>query len=372
MPKWLRMVALPFAVLAMVGAACSDTTTGPSDGDTAQPCPEDFSVGVALDVGGLGDNGFNDLSKLGLDQAIAEGIVCAENTKFLEANSTGTNLDENILSLAEAGYDVIIGTGFDFTENGGVNAIAPDYPETDFGIIDGYATCGLEFCPFLTNDASDLPNVADLTFTEEQGSYLVGVAAALKAQELECDTIGFLGGQTGFLIGKFEAGYRAGVAEIDPSITVLVEYLGDTTQAFDDITGGEAKSNAMYDDGACIIYHAAGDAGNGLFAAAVEQQKLAIGVDSDQYNVVTDEQKPYIMTSMIKRVDTATYNAIKASAEGTWVGGAPIVSDLAGGGLGFATSNPEQMGEDIVTVVQEYADKIIAGDIVPPIDPATL
>ncbi len=377
MPKWLRTVALPFAVLAMVGAACSDpTTTSPAAGGTdttaAPTCPEDFTVGVALDVGGLGDNGFNDLAKLGLDNAIAEGIVCAENTKFLEANSEGTNLDENVLSLAEAGYDVIIGTGFDFTENGGVNAIAPDYPDTNFGIIDGYATCGLEFCPFLTNDAADLPNVADLTFTEEQGSYLMGVAAALKAQELGCDTVGFLGGQTGFLIGKFEAGYRAGVAEIDPKMTVLVEYLGDTTKAFDDITGGEAKSNAMYDDGACIIYHAAGDSGNGLFKAAVEQQKLAIGVDADQYNVVTDEQKPYIMTSMIKRVDTATYNAIKAAADGAWVGGAPVVSDLEGEGLGFATSNPDEMGEDIVTVVQEYADKIIAGDIVPPTDPTTV
>ncbi|HYJ60823.1 MAG TPA: BMP family ABC transporter substrate-binding protein [Actinomycetota bacterium] len=371
MPRWLRTIILPISVLAIVSAACSDdtTTAGAGGGTGGTACPEDFTVGVALDVGGLGDNGFNDLAKAGLDQAIAEGVVCQENTKFLEANSEGTNLDENVLSLAEEGFDAIVGTGFAFTEDGGVNAIAPDYPDTSFGIIDGYATCGLEFCPFLTNDAPDIPNVADLTFTEEQGSYLVGVAAALKAQELGCDTVGFLGGQTGFLIGKFEAGYRAGVAEIDPNITVLVEYLGDTTKAFDDITGGEAKSNAMYDDGACIIYHAAGDSGNGLFAAAAQQQKLAIGVDSDQYNVVTEEQRPFIMTSMIKRVDTATFDFISSVADGSFEGGAPLVYDLAGEGIGFATSNPEEMGDDIVAQVQEYADQIIAGDIVPPTDP---
>ena len=379
MPKWFRALVLPLVVLSLLAAACAeDGGEGGEGGDTASDCTADpeFSVGVALDVGGLGDNGFNDLAKLGLDNAIADGLVCEENTELIEANSEGTNLDENVLSLAEAGYDLIIGTGFAFTEDGAINAIAPDYPDTKFGIIDGYATCSTgeadDPCAFLTNVASDIPNVVDLVFTEEEGSFLVGVAAALKAQELNCDTIGFLGGQTGFLIGKFEAGYRAGVKEIDPNIEVLAEYLGDTTKAFDDITGGEAKSNQMYDAGACIIYHAAGDSGNGLFKAAAEQQKLAIGVDSDQYLVVTPEQQPYIMTSMIKRVDTATYNTIKATAEGTFEGGQAIVHDLAGEGLGFATSNPDEMSEDIVAEVQSYADQIIAGEINPPTDPSAV
>lgn len=375
MSKWLRTLGLPLVLLALVAAACADngaaTGGGPSP-TAAVECNEDLTVGVALDVGGLGDNGFNDLGKLGLDNAIADGLVCEENTEFLEANSDGTNLDENVQSLADAGYDLIVGTGFAFTEDGAVNAIAPDYPDTMFAIIDGYATCGLEFCPFLTNDAKDLPNVVDLAFTEQEGSYLVGVAAALKAQELSCDTVGFLGGQTGFLIGKFEAGFRAGVAEIDPKMTVLVEYLGDTTKAFDDITGGEAKSNLMYDGGACIIYHAAGDSGNGLFKAAAEQEKLAIGVDSDQYLVVTAEQQPFIMTSMIKRVEVATYDTIKAASEGTFEGGVAQVFSLATEGIGYATSNPDVMGDDIVSAVQGYADQIIAGDIVPPTDPTTL
>jgi basic membrane protein A and related proteins len=369
MPKWLSTLALPVVALALVASACSsdDNTAGGASGSTggSEECSSDIRVGVALDVGGLGDNGFNDLSKIGLDKAISDGVICESNTKFLEANSEGTNLDENTQSLAEDGYDLVIGTGFSFSP--GINSIAPDYPDTSFGIIDGYATCGTD-CG-LDNDAKDIPNVTDLTFQEEQGSYLVGVAAALKAQEMNCDNVGFLGGQTGPLIGKFEAGFTAGVEEIDPNITVQVEYIGDTTKAFDDPTAGEALSNKMYDDGACIIYHAAGDSGNGLFKAAEEQQKIAIGVDSDQYKVVTPDQAKWIMTSMIKRVDTAVYDTITAVADGKFKGGFQAFG-LADEGISYATSNPDLMSQDIVDQVESYKQKILDGDIEVPTEPA--
>ncbi len=373
-PRLWKGLAL-LAVLTMTAAACSDngsTTTGSSGGASdGGTCSSDIKVGVALDVGGLGDNGFNDLAKLGLDNAIADGVICEENTEFIEANSDGTNLDENVQSLADAGYDLIIGTGFAFTGDGKINEIAPEYPDTMFGIIDGYATaCGEapEDCG-LVNPASAIPNVVDLAFTEQEGSYLVGVATALKAQDLDCDNVGFLGGQTGFLIGKFEAGYRAGIQEIDPNMTVQVEYIGDTTKAFDDIPGGEALSNKMFDNGACIIYHAAGDAGNGLFKAAAAQKKLAVGVDSDQYLVVTADQAKYILTSMIKRVDTATYETIVAVAEGTFEGGIAEVFDLASEGISYSTSNTDLMTQDIIDRVDEYKQKILDGEIVPPDDP---
>ena len=365
MPKWLRLFALPLVALSLVAAACGDDEGGGDGGeptDGAAECSSDITVGVALDVGGLGDNGFNDLAKIGLDKAIDEGVVCEENTEFIEANSEGTNLDENTQSLAEAGYDVVIGTGFAFTP--GVNAIAPDYPETSFGIIDGYATCGTA-CG-LDNEADAIPNVADLTFQEEQGSFLVGVAAGLKAQELSCDTVGFLGGQTGPLIAKFEAGFAAGVAEVAPDVEVLVEYIGDTTKAFDDPTQGEALSNKMFDNGACIIYHAAGDSGNGLFKAAAEQQLIAIGVDSDQHEVVSADQAEWIMTSMIKRVDTAVYDAIVSVSDGTFEGGTGQIFGLADEGISYATSNPDLMGQDIVDQVEEYKQKILDGEIEVP------
>lgn len=355
--------------LGLVAAACSnsdDSGSGSTSATTAaEECTSDITVGVALDVGGLGDNGFNDLSQTGLQKAIDAGIICESNTKFLESNADGTNLDENTQSLADDGYDVVIGTGFAFTP--GINSIAPDYPDTSFGIVDGYATCGTA-CG-LDNDAKDIPNVTDLTFQEEQGSYLVGVAAGLKAQELNCDTVGFLGGQTGPLIAKFQAGFEAGVAEVAPEVTVLVEYIGDTTKAFDDATAGEALSNKMYDDGACIIYHAAGDSGNGLFKAAAEQEKIAIGVDSDQHDIVSADQAPWIMTSMIKRVDTAVYNTIAAVADGTFKGGGQVFG-LADEGISYAKSNPDLMSQDIVDQVEAYKQKILDGTIEVPTEPA--
>ncbi len=368
MPKWLRMFALPLVALSVVAVACGgDDETGGggsvTDGAAAE-CNTDLSVGVALDVGGLGDNGFNDLAKIGLDKAIADGVVCDENTEFIEANSEGTNLDENTQSLADAGYDLVIGNGFAFSP--GINAIAPDYPDVNFAIIDGFATCGTA-CGF-DNDADAIPNVADLTFQEEQGSYLVGVAAGLKATELECDTVGFLGGSTGPLIEKFEAGYVAGVQAAAPKVEVLVEYIGDTTKAFDDPTQGEALSNKMYDNGACIIYHAAGDSGNGLFKAAAAKEQIAIGVDSDQFEVVSADQAQWIMTSMIKRVDTAVSDTIVAAGDGTFKGGSQVFG-LDTDGISYATSNPDLMGQDIVDAVEEAKQQILDGEIEPPTEP---
>jgi basic membrane protein A len=359
--------AVPLMALGLAAAACSKSTDGAGGASSASPtagCSSDLKVGLALDVGGLGDKGFNDLANVALEKAISEGLICKENTKLIESNSEGTNLDANVQSLADAGYELIIGTGFAFSP--GINEIAATYPDSNFGVIDGYATCGTA-CG-LTNDVEAIPNVTDLTFKEQEGSYLVGVAAALKAQELGCSNVGFLGGQTGPLIAKFEAGYRAGIAEIDPSIKVQVEYIGDSTKAFYDAISGEALSNKMYDNGACIIYHAAGKSGLGLFKAATAQQKLAIGVDADQYNTVSADEAPYIFTSMIKRVDTATYDTIVAAAGGTFKGGGQVF-DLATEGISYSTSNTELMTQDIIDTVEGYKQKIIDGTIVPPDDP---
>lgn len=371
MRKGFHRFALPLVVLAMVTAACASNSSstsaagagsGSSSGGT---CTSDIKVGLALDIGGLGDNGFNDLAYAGMNKAIDDGLICKENTKLIESNADGTNLDENVQSLADAGYNVIIGTGFSFSP--GINELAPSYPNTDFGIIDGYATCGTA-CG-LTNDADKIPNVVDLTFKEQEGSFLVGVAAALEADKENCNNVGFLGGQTGPLIEKFQAGYQAGIAAIDKNITVQVEYIGDSTKAFNDAIQGEALSNKMYDNGACIIYHAAGKSGLGLFKAAAAQKKLAIGVDSDQYKVVTPDQAQWILTSMIKRVDTATFATIKAVADNSFKGGTAEVFTLADDGLSYSTSNTALMTPDMIKVVDEWKQKIINGSVTPPTAP---
>jgi basic membrane protein A len=365
------------AILSIVAAACSDdeggdetgatggatSATGGATGETggAAECNQDLTVGIAFDVGGLGDKSFNDAADAGLQQALADGLVCEENVSVNEANSTGSDRDQNVQALADAGFDLIVGVGFAFSP--GINTIAPDYPDTSFMIVDGFATCGT-ICG-LANDADAIPNVADYVFKEHEGSFLVGAAAALKCG---CDTIGFLGGQTGPLIQKFEAGYAAGAAAINPDITVLVEYIGDDVSAFNDPVKGEALSTAMYDDGAEIVYHASGASGAGLFNAAVSAGKLAIGVDSDQYLTASPEQQPLILTSMLKRVDVAVYTAIEAVGAGTFGGG--FVFGMAEDGVDYATSNPDELTADITAQLDEFKQQIIDGTIVVPETPA--
>jgi basic membrane protein A and related proteins len=368
MRSWRAKMLVLIGVLSIVAAACGDDDGGETGGaggtatggTAGAECNADIQVGMAFDIGGLGDKSFNDAANAGLQQAIADGLVCEDNVVTNEANSTGSDRDQNLQALADAGFNLVIGVGFAFSP--GVNTIAPDYPDTSFMIVDGYATCGTA-CG-LTNDAEAIPNVADYTFKEQEGSFLVGAAAVLKCQ---CKTIGFLGGQTGPLIEKFQAGYEAGAAQIDPEVEVLVEYIGDDTTAFNDPVKGEQLSTAMYDDGAEIIYHAAGASGAGLFNAAVEAQKFAIGVDSDQYLTASPEQQPLILTSMLKRVDVAVFNSIEAVGAGSL--GSSQVFGMAEDGVDYATSNPEELTADITEQLDEFKQQIIDGTIVVPDTP---
>jgi basic membrane protein A len=359
MPKWLRTLFVPLAVLALVAAACGDDAEDPGTNGETPECNADLSVGVAYDIGGIGDKSFNDAANAGLTAAIDEGLVCEENAKSLEPDATGSNRDDNVIALADAGHNLVVAVGFAFSP--GINENAGDYPDTQFAIIDGYATCGTA-CG-LTND--NLTNVTDLTFKEHEGSFLVGAAAATQADKDGCDTVGFLGGQTGPLIEKFEAGFAAGVAHVNDGIEILVQYIGDDVTAFNDAVKGEALSTGMYDDGACIIYHAAGASGAGLFNAAVAADQLAIGVDSDQYLLVSAEQQPHIMTSMLKRVDTAVHDAIQQAGDGSLEAGAQVFG-MAEGGVDYSQSNKDLMTDDIITLLDDLKQQIIDGDISVP------
>jgi basic membrane protein A and related proteins len=366
MRKRLLRFAVPLVLIGLVGAACgnNDDNAGASgatgsSGSTGTTCNQDLTVGVAYDVGGIGDKSFNDAANAGVQKAIADGLVCEDNVNTNEANATGSDRTQNVQALADAGFDIVVGVGFAFSPD--INTIAPDFPDTDFMVVDGYATCGTA-CG-LDND--DLSNVADFTFKEQEGSFLVGAAAAIKCQ---CDKIGFLGGQTGPLIQKFEAGYTAGAKTVNPNMTVLVEYIGDDVGAFNDPVKGEALSTKMYDDGAEIVYHASGASGAGLFNAAVKANKLAIGVDSDQYLTASPEQQPLIFTSMLKRVDTAVYNSIQQVGDGSFVAGGQVFG-LAEDGVDYSKSNTAEMTQDIIDQLEAFRQQIISGDIVVPEDP---
>jgi basic membrane protein A len=344
------------AAFALVAAACGGEAPGEPGGGGGEGGEGGISVGMALDVGGLGDKSFNDAANRGLQQAIQQGLVSEENVELLQANQTGSNREENVTNLADQGYDVIIAVGFAFSEH--IASIAPDYPAVNFAVVDGFANAVAE----------NLRNVADLTFKEHEGSYLVGVAAGLRTQT---NTVGFLGGQEGTgLIEKFQAGYEAGVLSTCPDCEILVEYIGDSTAAFVDPTRGEALSAAMYDDGADVVYHAAGQSGLGLFKAAVAAgpDAIAIGVDSDQYLTASSEEKQHIMTSMLKRVDTAVYDTIRAEANDSFDAGFQVFG-LAEQGVDYATTNPALLTSDIKAAVDRAKQQILNGTITVPEEP---
>jgi basic membrane protein A len=368
MRKGFLRFAVPLLLVGLVSAACSNNndnagssgSTGGasgSSGATGVKCNADIKVGLALDVGGLGDQSFNDAANAGLQKAIADGLVCEENVKLVPANAAGSNLDSNIQALASAGYDYVEGVGFSFSP--GVAKVASDFPNTDFAVVDGYTQ-------FIKGGVA--PNVLDLSFSANESSYLVGIAAAMQAQKDGSNTVGFLGGQTGPLIGSFEAGYEAGVASVDKNIKVLVEYIGDSTQAFVNPTAGKALSEKMYTEGADVIYHAAGLSGAGLFQAAAEKSKYAIGVDSDQWQTASAAEQTWIITSALKRVDTATYDSIKAVGDGSFKSGTQLFN-LANDGVGFATSNPTLLTSDMVDAMTAAQQKIIDGSVTVPTEP---
>jgi basic membrane protein A len=352
-----RLLGVAF-VLLVTSFATSCSASNKCEYPDDQLNPDGIRAAISLDVGGLGDKSFNDAAKRGLDAAVADGLV--SEAKCIESNSTGSNRGENTQALAEAGFDLVIPNGYLFSTD--VKELYADYPDTNFLVTDGFATAlwddpaTTEFEPM----PESVTNVADMTFAEHEGSYVIGAAAVLAC---ECDTIGFLGGVPNQLIGKFETGYRAGAESIDPNVTVLVEYINeDPNIGFNDAVAAEALATKMYNAGAEVVYHAAGASGAGLFNASVKADEMAIGVDSDQYLTASAEQQPLILTSMLKRVDTGVYTAIESVKNGAFEAGTQVYT-TADDGVDFSTSNTELMTEDLIAQLTEIRDQIIAGDI---------
>lgn len=374
---WRLLLAL-LAVFALVAAACGDdddtdagdgedtteTTAAPDDGDGAEDGDEggeaggeggdeaasDIRVGLVYDAGGRGDQSFNDAAALGLDQAAEELGV---QTEDLEPTAGGENREELLRLLAEEGYDLIIGVGFAFEE--AIAAAATDFPDTTFAIVDA---------------APEGPNIEGLVFAEEQGSFLVGAVAAAMS---ETGTIGFVGGVEIPLIQKFQAGYEAGARAVNPDIEILTSYITQPPDfaGFTDPARGKEIAAAQYQDGADIVYHAAGGSGNGVFEAASEAgepgEVWAIGVDSDQFLTVGEPLNQWILTSMLKRVDVAVFETIKAFTEGDREAGVRVF-DLAVDGVGYSNV-AGFIPEDVVAQVEELKADIIAGEIEVPTEP---
>ncbi len=365
--SWRLVLAL-FAAFALLAAACGgdDETISAGEGggegeaEEAALSGEGTNVGLTFDIGGRGDQSFNDSAADGIDKAENDlGISFTE----AEPNQDGSNRAE-LLQLQADGSELVVAVGFLF--EGDVVAAAAENPDTNFAVIDS---------PMLDFDNGAVPfadNIAGLTFSEEQGSFLVGAAAALQS---ETGTIGFIGGVGGFgLIEKFEAGYTAGAMAVNPDITVIPQYItmAPDFDGFFSADRAQEIAGAMYGQGADVVYHAAGGSGAGLFEAAKAQSEStgekvwAIGVDSDQYNAVSEGLREYILTSMLKRVDVAVFDVTNQQVSGSFSSG-NTVYDLSVDGVGYSTTGG--FVDDYVSQLEEFKQQIIDGDIVVPTEP---
>jgi basic membrane protein A len=331
------------AALALTATACGSTSSDNNASPSSSAGGKGVKIGLAFDVGGRGDRSFNDSAARGADKAKSE---FGGDIKELTAKTSDTEADreQRLSDLAEAGYNPIIGVGFSYATS--MSKVAAKYPKTSFGIVDSVV---------------DAKNVDSITFTEEQGSYLAGVAAALKSK---AHHIGFIGGVDVPLIKKFEAGYVQGAKATDPKIKVDTQYLshGSDFSGFASPDKGKEAAQGMLDNGADVIYSAAGSSGNGAIEAiSGKKGTWAIGVDSDQYNIPgLSKYKNAILTSMVKNVDVGVYDFIKSVHDGKPLTGTNTYS-LAKDGVSLSTSGG--FIGDIQAKLDDAKKKIVDGSI---------
>lgn len=318
------------------GSAAAAAPTGPG---------ASTKIGLVFDVGGLGDKSFNDAANRGMLKAKAELGV---QTQYIEPGD-GTDRDSAVRQRAAAGDKLVIGVGFIFSDD--ITKLAGQFPDTKFACIDYTLPQGVDKTP---------PNLTGLRFREHEGSFLVG---AIAGRVTKTKKLGFVGGMKIPLIRKFEAGYQAGVKHVCPDCTVLGAYAGTEPKAFADPTKGKELALAQYARGVDIVYHASGKTGDGVFDAATEQKKFAIGVDSDQFHVAPC----CVLTSMIKKVDVAVYDTIKAVVENKFTDGVHEFG-LAEDGVGFVydDNNKGFIPQAVVDEVNGLAKQIVAGTIKVP------
>jgi len=355
--RQLMKFAAAVSVAAVALAACgSSTSTSPSGGGGGASAGtgaaggsggSGLKVGMAYDVGGRGDQSFNDAAAAGLDKAKTE-----LGAQIKEASATNGEAEsarqERLQQLVDAGYTNVVAVGFAYGKS--VGAAAKANPDVKFAIVDD------------ASPDSTASNIDNITFAENEGSFLVGAAAALKSK---ANHVGFVGGVNTDLIKKFQAGYQAGAKAVNPSIVIDIKYLTEPPDfsGFASVDKGKAAAEGMYQAGADVVYHAAGGSGGGVFTAAKAAGKLAIGVDSDQALTAPADVRDVIITSMIKKVDVGVYDFIKSVKDGTFKSGLHVF-DLKSGGVDFSTTGGKV--DDIKSKLDDYKQQIIDGKITVP------
>jgi basic membrane protein A len=290
---------------------------------------------IIFDLGGKFDKSFNEAAFNGAEKWAKE---TGGTYKEIEMQSEAQR-EQALRSLAEAGSNPIVMTGFAFGDV--LNTVAPDFPDTKFAIVDMVV---------------DQPNVKSVVFTEHEGSYLVGMMAALASKT---NTVGFIGGMDIPLIRRFGCGYAQGVKAVNPDATVVLNMTGTTPTAWNDPVKGAELAKAQKGQGADVIYAAAGGTGVGVLQAAADEGILSIGVDSNQNGMHPGK----VLTSMLKRVDNAVYGAF---TEGEALASGINVMDLESEGVGYAMdeNNASLVTAEMQAAVDAAAEKIKSGEIV--------
>ncbi|WP_329545827.1 BMP family ABC transporter substrate-binding protein [Streptomyces sp. NBC_01356] len=330
------------ASLALVLSACGGTSTSSSSSESKG----DLGLAIAYDVGGKGDQSFNDAAYAGLEQAQKE---FGYKTADVEPTDGETDADktQRLVSLAKQGYNPVIGIGYAYAP--AIKEASAKYPDTTFGIVD--------------DSTVETANVADLVFSEQEASYLAGVAAA---KATKTNTVGFVGGVDVPLIHKFGAGFEQGVKDTNSKVTVLSQYLTQTAEegGFSSPDKGKTAAEGQIEKKADVVYAAAGLSGQGVIEAASAAKVWAIGVDSDQYKQeALKAYKGSILTSATKDVAKAVYNLAKSVEDGKPETGI-VRGDLKSGEVGLADSNPEFKNNTAIQDAVEAAKaKIISGEI---------
>jgi basic membrane protein A len=325
----------------------------------------EINVGMVYSLGGLGDKAFNDMAHSGIKRAAEELGVSYDNTEPEGQSEFGT-FQRQFASSSNPNYDLVTCIGY--SQRTALEENAEEYPDQDFMLVDA----GL-----------DADNVASYRFREHEGSFQVGhLAGLLSTREFshegsysgteksfttnpDAKTVGFVGGKENPLIKKFEAGFIAGVHHADPDIEVRSAYAG----SWNDPGRGQEIAGSMYGEGADVVYHAAGATGGGVFNAAGEHGRLAIGVDSDQS--LSSDASHTIVASMVKHVDTAVFNATKDVVNGDFKGGSTVTLGLDDDGV-EAVVGKDYEGEipsDVLDALESSRQAIIDGEIDVPTEP---
>ena len=298
----------------------------------------EFKPAVVFDMGGKFDKSFNEGVWAGVKKFIDETGV--EVMEFEVTNET--QREQAMRRMVQRGATVVLGVGF--AQADAIDKVAADNPDVQFAIIDVFWL--------------DRPNLRQYQFKEHEGSYLVGVAAALTSAT---GKVGYVGGMDIPLIRKFACGYVQGATEAKPGTQVIQNMTGTTPSAWNDPTKGAELAQSQIDRGADVIYHAAGGTGLGVIRAAADAGMLAIGVDSNQNGLAPGS----VLTSMLKRVDVAAYQTLKDAMDGTFTAG--VVSlGLAEGGVDWAQDehNAALVSEAVRAAVEQAKADIISGAIV--------